>query len=162
MRRHGLLPLLVPVPPNLPEVLGYQGPGRYLRLSFGPVDNTLLVGDGDCTFETGNWPGFLAFYKHPAVYPTLGPLCLGQSERTVRRHLLLDCLHHRLYAAALPDITRVLVSERPPVSPPEARPEPLHRQRNRFPSGLSRHRLNEAHQEKRVATARMLAWLDAR
>lgn len=174
-RYRGLVPLLVPVPPDLAEVLGYQETGRYLALSFGASDNTLQISDGRLIFETSNWGGWLAFYKHPSVYPVLSPLRFGQSVVPPRRILLLDRERSKLYAASPEDAERFFAGLRDsgalPVYPlPEAPTEESLRQVDRF--ALTSSDINELDlepltervatlfYEKRRLTDDMLAWLN--
>ena len=176
-RLRGLVPLLIPVPPDLAEVLGYQESGRYLSLAFGASDNTLQISDGRLVFESSNWAGWLAFYKHPAVYPVLSPLGLGQSVVPPRLILLLDRERSKLTAAPPEVIARFFTELRDrdalPIYPlPETQTEEVLHLVDRFALTSSdvdeldleplTERVATIHFEKRRLTDGMLAWLDNR
>lgn len=154
-RRAQLIPLLVPVPPNLAEVLGYQGDGRYLQLVFGAAGNSLRIADGAVVMDCANWGGWLAYYKHPAVHPVLHPLQCWPSAGAPRRVLLLDREAARLYATT-PAAAAALLAAAPATVPP-----PSDDADEADIDALADCVVAQHHQYKRL-TGDMLAWLAAR
>jgi len=53
-------------PPQLLELVGYDGPGRLVALCCSPFGDGLMLCDGTLT-APGNWRGWLCFCEHPLV-----------------------------------------------------------------------------------------------
>ncbi len=74
-----LVRLALPCPPQLVELVGYDGPGRLLALWWAPFGDGLTFSDGTLT-ATGNWRGWLSFCEHPLVRVFLEDYQLGDSQ----------------------------------------------------------------------------------
>jgi hypothetical protein len=133
--RH-LVPLVVPVPPNLEETLGYSGQdtapltdivrdARFLAFYYTTADKPYWF-DG-LGGQTDRWDGYLAWINHWIVMAGLGPYraCLGAADSEATHMLVLDRKIRLLYLSVRDDKTvlRLLHDQWPPQAWPRKGPE---------------------------------------
>jgi hypothetical protein len=102
--------LALPCPPQLLELVGYDGPGRLIALWWCPVGDHLMFSDGTQT-AAGNWRGWLCFCEHPLVRVLLEPYRLGDSEDEAEHRLLVDRYLGTLDVGLARDVERLLATQ---------------------------------------------------
>jgi len=102
--------LALPCPPQLVELVGYDGPGRLLALWWSPLGDELMFCDGALT-ATGNWRGWLSFCEHPLVRVFLEEYQLGDSEDEAEHWLLVDRYLGTLAVGLARDVEQLLVTQ---------------------------------------------------
>ncbi len=106
-----MIHLAIPVPPApvLERAVGYQNirNARFLALWWEPAGDEAMVSDGFATF-TGDWPGYLAYVQHKAVYQHLVSYNLGSSDEPAEYHLVINLLERKAYMARSRDAEMVL------------------------------------------------------
>jgi hypothetical protein len=110
--RRVLIPLGLPVPPQLEEVLGYKGRSRWVAFFWTKRGSELLADDGyfsDACAKTA-WS---AYTEHPTVNPALKNFHFGGGGRVAEVYLLLDRRERRLYAGAILPVVRLLAAQHP-------------------------------------------------
>jgi hypothetical protein len=94
-----LIPLDAPVPPMLEAAIGYDGDARWVAFYWQPAGDEACWDDGRASLCGANWPAYLAYTRHPAVWPHLALYDFGSSDEPARHWLVLDRRERRLYAA---------------------------------------------------------------
>ena len=107
-----MTPLSISVPPQLEQVVGYNGDARWLALSWTCLGDTVLYSDGRSS-GTGHGWGYLGFARHPAVAPHLRDLDLGSSEQDGRQRLVIDRQDRRAYFADATEVRAFLREQFP-------------------------------------------------
>jgi hypothetical protein len=102
--------LALPCPPQLVELVGYDGPGRLIALWWCPVGDQLMLSDGMMT-ATGNWRGWLWFCEHPLVRVFLEPYRLGDSEDEAEHRLLVNRSLGTLEVGLARDVEQLLATQ---------------------------------------------------
>ncbi len=67
-----LIPLSIPVPPELGRTLGYPGVARLVGFCWQPAGDELEYDDGRLA-GAGDWRPWLLYTRHRAVAPHLAP-----------------------------------------------------------------------------------------
>jgi hypothetical protein len=94
-----LLPLFVPVPQGLGEVLGYRGNARFLGMFWSEDANEIVLDDG-IRHGVGESLRFLEYCGHRAVEGELGDLNFGLLDGPATVWLVLDRPVGNLYYAS--------------------------------------------------------------
>lgn len=112
-----MIPLDVPVPPQLEQATGYHGDSlRWFAVYWQPCGDESMYDDGRHS-GTGCWSGYLAWVRHPAVALEFAPYNLGSSDAEATHRLLIDRHSRKAFAAPVPEARRVLHEQWPPVKP---------------------------------------------
>ena len=102
--------LALPCPPQLVELVGYDGPGRLVALWRSPCGDQLMVSDGTLT-ATGNWRGWVCFCEHPLVRVFFEDYQLGDSEDEAEHWLLVDRYFGALDVGLARDVKALLATQ---------------------------------------------------
>ncbi len=105
-----LVRLALPCPPQLVELVGYDGPGRLVALWWSPLGDELMFCDGTLT-ATGNRRGWLCFCEHPLVRVFLEDYQLGDSEHEAEHWLLVDRYLSTLAVGLARDVEALLATQ---------------------------------------------------
>jgi hypothetical protein len=105
-----LVRLALPCPPQLVELVGYDGRGRLVALWWSPCGDQLMVSDGTLT-TTGNWHGWVCFCEHPLVRVFLEDYQLGDSEDEAEHRLLVDRYLGTLDVGLARDVEALLATQ---------------------------------------------------
>ncbi len=166
-----MIQLAIPVPPApvLERAVGYQNTrnARLLALWWEPAGDEAMVSDGFVTF-TGDWPGYLAYVHHKAVYPHLALYNLGSSDEPAEYYLVIDLLERKAYIAKSREAEMVLAHQWGQGS---ARAEPVLTTMEEFEEMLqgfveqiqaipSMEEVRQRMDEDRQAVERLVFWLD--
>ena len=103
MKEHNpseLIPLPIPVPPDLAEAFGYPGDSRFVGVSWQPAGDEVVYHDGR-SFGTGDPWAFLVYIRHRVVAPHLEPYNLGSSDCEATHCLIIDRQEHRAAIAVV-------------------------------------------------------------
>ncbi len=104
----------IPVPPSpvLEQAVGYENNkgARYLALWWEPAGDEAMVSDGYITF-TGHWPGYLAYVRHPSVYPYLVTYNLGSSDDLAEYRLVVDLQERQAFVCPSQEAVNLLASQ---------------------------------------------------
>ena len=104
----------IPVPPSpvLEQAVGYENNkgARYLALWWEPAGDEAMVSDGYVTF-TGHWPGYLAYVRHPCVYPYLVTYNLGSSDDLAEYRLVIDLQERQAFVCPSQEAVNLLASQ---------------------------------------------------
>ena len=112
-----MIPLDVPVPPQLEQATGYHGDAlRYFALYWQPCGDESMYDDGRHS-GTGCWSGYLAWVRHPAVALELARYNLGSSDCEATHRVVIDRRERKAYAAPVGEARRVLHEQWPAVEP---------------------------------------------
>jgi hypothetical protein len=112
----GLTLLMVPVPPMLEKVIGYNGEARFVSFYWTPAGDEAYYDDGQRA-STGEWQGYLSYIQHPTVHPLLSPYHLGSSDSEAQHALILDRQERKLYAASIKEAGAFLSQQWPKLKP---------------------------------------------
>jgi hypothetical protein len=155
----------LPLPPALPETLGYRGDARFVGFFWSPLGDQLVATDGRSSGTAQSWV-FLGYKRHPAVAPLLEPFDLGSSEEDGVHMLLIDRTANRASIAPVAEARTFLEAQHPPA--PELTPE----QQEAFNRELERllaewrarpidhEAIAREMAEQRGRVGRMMSWLD--
>jgi hypothetical protein len=105
-----LVRLALPCPPQLVELVGYDGLGRLVALWWSPFGDGLMFSDGTLT-ATGNRRGWLCFCEHPLVQVFLEDYQLGDSEDEAEHWLLVDRYFGTLDVGLARDVKALLATQ---------------------------------------------------
>jgi hypothetical protein len=162
-----LLP--VPVPPQIEAAVGLPDtPARFFALYWHPCGDEANFDDGRSS-GTGNWPGYLAFVRHPAVCLALAPFHLGSSDEEATHWLLIDRQERKAHVGPWREVARVLREqwEEGPAAPvvlsEEELAEVMKRLEEEFRSRPmpTMEEITARMEEQRRIEEEMIRWLDA-
>ena len=155
----------LPLPPQLPETLGYRGNARFVGFYWSPLGDQLVATDGINSATGQSW-AYIGYKRHRAVFPLLEPFDLGSSEEDAVHMLLIDRTASRASIAPVDEARTFLESQHPPA--PELTPE----QQEVFNQELERllaewrerpvdhEAIAREMAEQRGRVGRMMAWLE--
>jgi hypothetical protein len=106
-----LVRLALPCPPQLVELVGYDGSGRLVALWWSPFGDELMFSDGTL-IASGNWRGWLCFCEHPLVRVFLEDYQFGGSEDEAEHWLLVDRYLGTLDVGLARDVEALLATKR--------------------------------------------------
>lgn len=103
-----MTPLDIPVPPQLEAAVGLTDtPARFFAIYWHPCGDEACYDDGRSS-GTGNWTGYLAFTRNPAVCLALAPFDLGSSDAEPEHWLLIDRKARRAFVGPWREVSRIL------------------------------------------------------
>jgi hypothetical protein len=110
-----LIPLDVPVPPNLEAAIasGHESDYRYMAFYWIPGGDEIMFDDGRAS-GTGNWRSYLCYIDHPKISPHLDRWHFGSSDEYAIHWLLLDRSDRRLYVGTSANVQAFLSAQHPP------------------------------------------------
>lgn len=159
----------IAVPPQLEQAVGLPDtPARYFAIFWHPCGDEAEYDDGRSS-GTGNWTGYLAYVRHPAVALALAPFNLGSSDAEAVHSLLIDRRERKASVGPAREVARFLREQwlespaGPVVLSEEQIAEIMRRLDEEFRSRPmpSMQQVMAAMQEQRRLEAEMVAWLDA-
>src|SRR5262249_18261652 len=115
-----LIPLEVPVPPEVARTFGYRGDARFVGFYWEPAGDEVVYDDGRLS-GTGSSYAFLRYRRHPAVEPLLEEYNLGHSDLKATHCLILDRQTGRASVAGRADAYAFLRAQHP--AAPELSPQ---------------------------------------
>lgn len=158
-------PVDIPLPPDTVAAFGYDGPARFVGLSWSSLGDQLVVSDGVSSGTGQSW-AFLGYKRHRAVAPLLAPFDLGSSEEDGPDVLLIDTVANRASVAPVAEARVFLQGQHPPREPmtPEQEAE-FHRHledliREHRERPIDHDAISKAMAEQRGRVARLMNWLD--
>jgi hypothetical protein len=93
-----VIPLNVPLPPQLESAIGWSGSARWISICWTACGDCPWIDDGRSSCTGNSW-GFLAWRRHPSVSPALQDADLGSSEEDGSERLLLDRVGRQVFLA---------------------------------------------------------------
>lgn len=102
-----ITPLIVPVPPNFEQVMGYLHDRKWVAFYWTPYGDELEFDDGYSS-GTIDWQGWLKFQQHKLVRPLLQSFDFGSSESDAVHWLLLDRQTRTFYVGVKLDVQQFL------------------------------------------------------
>jgi hypothetical protein len=112
-----MTPLDIPVPPQIEAAVGLPDtPARYFAVYWSPCGDEANYDDGRNS-GTGNWTGYLAYTRHPAVAFALAPYNLGSSDQEAEHWLLFDRRNRKASIGPWREVSRFLREQWPAQEP---------------------------------------------
>jgi hypothetical protein len=164
-----VIPLDLPVPPQLEAAVGLPDtPARFFAVYWQPCGDEACYDDGRSS-GTGNWRGYLAYLRHPAVALALAGFQLGSSDSEATHWLLIDRQQRQAHVGPWREVARVLREqwEESPAGPVVLSEEGVAALMRRIEEGFasrplpSMAEIEAAMLERQRLEAEMATWLDA-
>lgn len=96
----------IPIPPQIEAAVGLPDtPARYFAIYWHPCGDEANYDDGRSS-GTGNWTGYLAYTRHPAVALALAAYHLGSSDQEATHWLLIDRRERRAFVGSWREVAR--------------------------------------------------------
>jgi hypothetical protein len=103
-----VIDLDIPVPEQLAATVGLPDtPARFFAIYWHPCGDEAEYSDGRSS-GTGNWTGYLAYTRHPAVCLALAPYQLGSSDQEAEHWLLIDRRDRKAHIGPWREVARFL------------------------------------------------------